>query len=96
MLLISAGFVASLLTASPARADSNPQAEPAVAPAVQSEVARRAEIRRVMGAPGDSYLPAVDRKRRAMTAEERMRLREDVRANRDIYEDPRDGNRLSR
>ena len=57
-----------------------------VVPELQSETARRAEIRRVMGLSGDSYLPVVERKRRSMTAEERMRLREDVRANRDIYE----------
>lgn len=52
----------------------------------QSEVERRAEIRRTMDVANDRALRPSASNRRAMTAEERRRLREDIRASRDIYD----------
>lgn len=57
---------------------------------LNNEIARRAEIRRLLAPQGASYLPAPKRERRVMSNEELLRLREDIRANRDVYE-VRDG-----
>ncbi len=47
----------------------------------------RADIRRMIGNEGEGYLPASSAgRRRSISREELLRLREDIRANRDIYE----------
>lgn len=53
---------------------------------VQAESERRAEIRRTMDVTGNTPEAQPAPRRRSMSAEERRRLREDIRANRDIYE----------
>lgn len=52
----------------------------------QTENDRRADIRRMLEPEGKAYLPTGSRERRVMSREELLRLREDLRANRDIYE----------
>lgn len=47
----------------------------------------RAEIRQMLGPEGEGYLPAsTEGRRRSISREELLRLREDIRANRDVYE----------
>lgn len=54
---------------------------------IKKESSRRAEIRRMLGPTGDGYVPAsTSDRRRSISREELDRLREDIRANRDVYE----------
>ena len=47
----------------------------------------RAEIRQMLSPEGEGYLPAsTEGRRRSISREELLRLREDIRANRDVYE----------
>jgi len=52
----------------------------------QPEDSRWAEIRRMLAPQGDGYLPTGSGERRIRSREELHRLREDIRANRDVYE----------
>ncbi|MCB1890074.1 MAG: hypothetical protein KDH20_20885 [Rhodocyclaceae bacterium] len=57
------------------------------APAAKHPDGLRAEIQRMIGTEGEGYLPASSAgRRRSISPEELLRLREDIRANRDIYE----------
>jgi len=64
----------------PDTAGDGPKAVP------QAEGSRWAEIRRMLAPTGDGYLPTGSGERRIRSREELHRLREDIRANRDIYE----------
>lgn len=55
-------------------------------PLADSGTSWRSEMRRLLAPEGSGYLPTSAAERRAISREERHRLREDIRANRDIYE----------
>lgn len=55
-------------------------------PLADSGTSWRSEMRRLLSPEGSGYLPTSSTERRAISREERHRLREDIRANRDIYE----------
>ncbi|MCB1907967.1 MAG: hypothetical protein KDH15_11390 [Rhodocyclaceae bacterium] len=56
------------------------------APLVGPGASWRAEMRRLLAPEGAAYMPTSAGERRAISREERHRLREDIRASRDIYE----------
>ncbi len=59
---------------------------PATGALPQAEDSRWAEIRRMLAPQGDGSLPTGSGERRIRSREELHRLREDIRANRDVYE----------
>ncbi|MCB1918010.1 MAG: hypothetical protein KDG52_20155 [Rhodocyclaceae bacterium] len=85
-MIVALAFAAVTAGAVADDSDTGMAATAEATPLVALGATWRAEMRRLLKPEGASYLPTSAAERRAISREERHRLREDIRANGDIYE----------